>query len=226
MAECSRRVLSYRKAYNKVRFKRCFLSKTYDNLKAGDVILFAATRHGFHNSILMQSLFSHVGMIVEINGQLFLSECTWRDELLPKIPMQDGSNLLPILTRISNYSGQVFLMRLSKPLDEKRKERLAEAALENTPYPSQKELLLGLFMGIRPEGSRHCFQHVAYLLDALKISEDKFLDNGFMEVCQSVSELDETPLIDGYAYEKPLLLVYDFDDSECSDVDEKNECLD
>ena len=107
------------------------LSEVLPTLKSGDVILFIAHTHGFTNSIFTGDLYSHSGMVVrDPEGGLRLSEAT-----------SSGSSEDPLIPRLQNYRGMLFLMQLDRPLTAEPQRTLQEKASMRTPYPNFVQLV-------------------------------------------------------------------------------------
>ena len=150
------RAFAYMNKYSVARFPKKNLSDVYFDLKTGDLLLFVATVHGFSNSIVSQQIFSHTGLIVEIDGKLFISEATMGSELMPRdgeleivlkkdksseIHLQGGVSLTPLLTRLKYYSGHIFLAALNAKLDETRAEKIRVGARKKYPYPTMTQMV-------------------------------------------------------------------------------------
>ncbi len=208
------------------RFKRIKISDAYPHIKTGDIILFIASAHDYTNSIFTVLMFSHIGIVVEkkgLNGRLslYISESTQGTEVMPdtndpeiEYMSSAGSTMTPLLTRLKHYVGQMFLMSLSAPLDPGRKEKLVETA-ENSvgyPYPNALQGIAGA-LKIRTS-SRHCYEHVAFILDESDLSPlgSKGLYNeGFLGTAHAVANLHEKSLPDNYHYFPPKKILYDID---------------
>jgi hypothetical protein len=217
------RMSEYSAMYTTVRTPRAKVSEIYSELQTGDVLLFVASTGSPSNSFLTQSFHSHAGILVREGGLVYISETQPGLEIMPDpedptgsdIRMGRGANLTPFLTRLKYYTGVYYLMRLSCPLDRQREEILkAEAErLHRThyPYPSLSQIMLGI-VG-RKSKTRHCFQHVAHLLDVARLAPvdcpGALADVGFIDVCQAVCDLPRKTLPDGYRYSPPVQLLYD-----------------
>jgi hypothetical protein len=204
------RGMQYWNRFQNVKFPRRLMSDVYPTLKTGDIALFIASAHGFTNSMLSQEVFSHAGMVVEIDGRLYLSESTQGTMVAPGVKSKNGSDLVPLLTRLKNYSGQMFFMQLSEPLDENTARRLASAARVRHPYPKLLHLIKGALFG--DQSARHCFQHIGFLLDEANIASDagSFSGHGYIGVCKSIIGLPGERLRVGRVrYDPPFEAVYD-----------------
>lgn len=77
------------------------------------------------------------------------------------------------MTRVKFYTGTVYVMRLSRPLDPAREQRLKATADQlhsvGYPYPTMQQAFGAALLG-RKVPARHCFQHVAHLLDEARLT--------------------------------------------------------
>ena len=102
-------------------------------------------------------------------------------------------------------------MQLSSPLNKKRKKKLKQTAIELSkqkyPYPSAIQAVSAL-MGIKIN-ARHCWQHVAYLLNLIGLLPSKYSNLGFFEICKKISELSGVTLNNNYYYKQVYQILYD-----------------
>ncbi len=215
---CFRRATAYYAKYEVMRFPRALVSDAYFSMKAGDLIFFVAATHGFTNSMLTGEFFSHGGVIVEHAGALYLSEALG-NSAVAKGPAGDiraapFSRLSPLLSRLKGYCGAAYWVALDATLSPDQKAALWGAAQTRHPYPSALQALAG-FLGFRTE-SRHCFQHVAWMLDQAGLAPDapkKLEDEGFLGTARAVLALPGASLRNGARYSSPKYLLYDLDAS-------------
>ena len=210
MAIGYKRGMAYWTRYQDIQFPKRMMSDVYPELKTGDILLFIASTHGFTNSMLSQEVFSHAGVVVEENGRLYLSESTQGVNIAPGIRSKNGSDIVPLLTRLSNYSGQIFVMPLESPLDEEICEKVRQVARVRRPYPGLSRLLAGVIFG-EDDKSRHCFQHVGRILSDAGITRENapLSETGYIGVCNAVIALPKMTLRRGMKYLEPFQVVYD-----------------
>lgn len=202
--------------------KRLLVSEAFDTLRTCDVLLFAGATHSAVISATTQEFFSHSALVLKMGESAYTSESSPGSHLMasPAVDgrarhfcLKAGASLAPLLLRIKHYNGLCFLLRLKGPAlpPEKEEAVLAEAGrlfAEAYPYPSSAHAALS-FLGSSVR-ARHCFQHVAHLLDiaGLAPGPDKLADAGFFQTCHEVCGLPGRPLAGGRRYSKPRLLVY------------------
>jgi hypothetical protein len=124
-----------------------------------------------------------------------------------------GSDLLPLLIRIKYFPGDCFIMRLNKELDQKRQKILYSAIQEFCPYPTPSQIIKMAIekkiLKSQKTYARHCFQHVAYLLDKMKLTNNILDSSGIVSICGEIGYIDGKKLNDGYTYDTPIKILYD-----------------
>lgn len=190
------------------KFQKTLLSKEYETLKSGDIILFAPVLHNFTNSLITQNLFSHIGMLVDYPG---MGLCITESNGSTKLKKSGGAHVFKLLARLKNYDGCFYLMRLNKTLDKDREKTLIETSntVVDHPYPNFKTKFLSL-IGIS-DITRHCFQHTGMLLEKCKLLPEE-LEVGFISSAD-ISSIYKYKLPDGYSYDFPVQIIYDIPDN-------------
>ena len=217
------RIMEYNQMYITVRTPRAKISEIYPHLKTGDMLMFVSASHLPANSGLSQTFFSHAAMLMREGDLIYTSEAQMGTELMPNpdrpdtdYHMKKGAASAPMLTRVKFYTGNTYVMRLSRALDSAR-ERLLKATADRLhsvghAYPTARQALAAVVLGRRAP-ARHCFQHVAHILDEVGLTplnrSTPLADSGFLQVCRDVCGLANCALPDGYCYEPPIELVYD-----------------
>jgi hypothetical protein len=217
------RMSEYYAMFVTVRTPRIKMTDLYDHLKTGDLLLFVATTNAGTNSMLTQTFYSHGAVVLREGELVYASETQAGAEIMPDpadptrkdIKLEPHVSLTPLLTRLKYYTGACYVVRLSRALDPEREEILKREAerlcVEKYPYPSLFQSFLGIF-GWRT-ATRHCFQHVAHLLDKARLTplgqKEPLAAASFLDVCEEVITLPGRPLPDGYAYEPPVQILYD-----------------
>ncbi|MDE2095889.1 MAG: hypothetical protein KGL39_01430 [Patescibacteria group bacterium] len=204
--------------YDPSQYGTVRITDVYDTLKPGDVLLFISSLHCMTTSVLMKGLFSHAAILVRHGGDLWLSESSLEgSRISPTIDSGPGTVLVPPLLKIKHYTGVVYLMRLARPLTAAQEARLGAEAARWRPYPLHTAAIRKMLwsaLGGRTWGSdssRHCFQHVATLLEAIGLypDGDRLSKKGYIDVGLAITELAGKPLHAGNVYEEPVRIVYD-----------------
>lgn len=199
------RMMAYYKKYRYVRHEKVRMTDCYAALKSGDIILFIGHTHGFTNSLFTGDLYTHGGMVVEIDSELFISEATVDSLPNPTTGEEKGlperSQVNPLLPRLRHYPGMLFLMSLERPLTPKQEGVLQDRIWVETPYPSMVQILKAIFRVPIHTKARHCMQHLAWLLDEMGLTPtrlvergDKLLETGFFNSSREVTTLPSKPL--------------------------------
>lgn len=190
------------------KFPKSTISREYFGLKSGDILLFTSNVHNFTNSFLTMNFFSHIGIVVENpsnpgSDELFISETNGPI----RINRKGGAFIFPLLYRLKHYDGNIYLMRLNKPLSREKIDKLFNISNEiiGWPYPSLKSKALSM-IGISDK-SRHCFQHVGHLLTEIGLVP-KNINLGLVS-STDISSIYGIKLMDGYEYKYPIQLSYD-----------------
>ena len=201
---------------------RIKISEIYDDLKSGDIILFTSTILNLSNILLSQLFYTHIGILIRINDIMYISETNPAIEYMPKngktsigisyneIRTNSGADILPLLPRLKFFTGDYYILQLSRPLDKKREEILIKTATElfnnNYPYPTPFQGVIAV-MGKKIK-ARHCMSHVAHILDELNLTLN-YEQSGFLNVCKKVSEIADVKLNDNYFYNTGIQVLYD-----------------
>jgi len=196
------------------------ISEAYSTLKTGDLILFASTTQVFTHHML-QTYFTHSSMVVREGDLVYLTEAQSGDSLIQTSDGKEwrtnsGATLTPFLSRIKYYMGPAYHLRLSQPLDPDAEEAIkAEAdklCADAYPYPDWLQGIYG-FLTKGTISARHCFQHVAHLLDVGNLTPvdlpDGAASTGFVGCGKAIAEISGKKLPGGRYYHKPVELIYD-----------------
>ena len=188
------RYMSYYRNFVNIRYPKVKLSEYKHNLKNGDIVLFVNRVHLPSTSIFVNTLFSHVSMVVKIDGILMLSESIFGNFIDDEGNMYDfepGSQLTNLNTRLNEYPGQAFVMPLRDDLTEEQTAKLYVNIYKKTAYPSSfLELMKHIFNSNRSEKSRHCMQHVIWLLDQMgMISNNCDCDTSVPKKCKKCTNI-------------------------------------
>ena len=198
------------------------ISEIYDDLKSGDIILFASTIINLSNILLSHIFYTHIGILIRINDIMYISETNPAIEFMPKngkstyntsydeIRTNNGADILPLLPKLKFFTGDYFIMQLSRPLNQNREELLIQTAKDlfndNYPYPTLFQGLVAI-MGKKIK-ARHCMLHVAHILDKLQLTLD-YEQSGFLSICKKITELSNIKLNDNYYYNNITQILYD-----------------
>lgn len=200
--------------YPVIPLRRCLYSK--ENIKSGD-LLFIRTSLGSIGKIFIPFLYKHVAIVVEYDNELYVAETSKakiRGRHNDKIIYANSStNLYKLPTYMKNMLGPVYLLKLNKPLSESQVEVLQDLVLDmiGKPYPSPIELYINYIYGI-PIKKLQCISFVNLCLVSMGLIKNKkesTYDQGVF-----ITNINKYDLLDGYKYEDPKQLIYDYECNE------------
>lgn len=205
---------------------RISITSAYPHLKSGDILLFIS--YGVAISLFTGNQYGHAGIVVEIDGELYISETTTSDANNPGLnssvnymhsPSQDGVRLSHLIPRLAHYAGSVHLMSLKNPLTTNQEITLKKHVREFCEYPSRARIVFHILLskiGVNISCQYHCFSHVAHILDEIGFtpvsiaSKNKTLcGSGVIGVVNTVSTMWKETLAIDNAYMEPVELICD-----------------
>jgi hypothetical protein len=213
------RMADYYSEFVTVRTPRVGIVDLYPELSTGDLIYFVASTSSGINSMLTQTFFSHVAVVLREGDLVCVSETSTGSELMPtadgaEVKLPSGATITPLLTKLKYYTGAAYYSRLAPPLDadaaETLKREAERLAVARHPYPPPVHAVLGVFGRRTP--ARHCFQHAAHLLDVAGLSPRDgapLSDASFVAAGREVCSLPGRELRGGRSYEPPAQILYD-----------------
>ena len=201
------------------------------NIKSGDIILYKANAVQLEHVIFTHSFFTHTGMIIKYNNELYITESNPPNEEYAPIDTdwytlnptkkyiigkktKPGASIIPLFDRIKYFPGDCYLMALNKPLSAEKESELLHWVLDSerrVSYPKYKQLFTIFFkekLGFSKSATiQHCFEYIAYLLDKLKITNN-IHSHDLINICNIISQLWGKHLNNGYIYEIPIKIIY------------------
>ena len=100
-------------------YKKILYSNVISQVKSGDLVFFDNTLTSIYERTFGHPQFSHIGIIVEINNEIYISDCNPDDVFINnKKIINKGLNLVPFYDRIYNYNGYVYISSLKHPLTQ------------------------------------------------------------------------------------------------------------
>lgn len=137
--------------YNNILF-----SNIQNVAKSGDLLLFANSRYNVITRVFGHPSYSHVGLIIKKDNELYSLELVTSDYIYPKKQKFEGAICIPLKERIANYSGNIFYCKLNKELTNSQKELLIKKSNEKQKYSIRKA----------------CGYYIAKILEDLKIASN------------------------------------------------------
>jgi hypothetical protein len=99
-------------------FNSLSIQELYDNCKTGDLLYFRWK----HISLLYTpfTLFTHIGIIVEINNEKFVLEIHEKGDAIKLGVLTGGVHLHKLVDRIKYYNGSIYHSSLKKNIDKEK----------------------------------------------------------------------------------------------------------
>ena len=182
-------------------YKKILYSNIISQVKSGDLVFFDNTLTSIYERTFGHPQFSHIGIIVEINNEIYISDCNPDDVFINnKKIINKGLNLVPFYDRIYNYNGYVYISSLKHPLTIIQKQKLNHILNKNIDFLSTFKIVTSYIFNVNYiyMNEMTCIEYIAYILDKLKItynlskSNKKDLSNNIIEL--SNSELYYNPV--------------------------------
>lgn len=146
---------------------------TYNNLesdiKSGDLLLFSYINYFFITRTFGNPAFSHIGLVVQKNNELYSLEMVNLDWILPGKPKKEDIILVPLKERIKNYHGYIYHSSLLKPLSLKQEETLYNYSKKKYKYLKFKYLYKFFKIFDKNSNIKICSQFIGNILEDLQI---------------------------------------------------------
>jgi hypothetical protein len=204
----------YQKVNGYKLFPRAKLSDVYNDIKSGDIMLFSALAHNIITSAAISSTHSHVGIVVELNGNKYILEIFGNDYISPNFDILRGVHLTPLYERIMYYPGNVYIMPLKNKLTCEQESKLQEFSKVQFDYEYNFiNSLLRVFIHHNFFTNKICLEHVAMALKYSGITN--IIDDQLsLEMANAITSLPYLHLESGNSY-KPIVQIL-FDDNTFS----------
>lgn len=202
--------------YSIVPLKRYLFSKEKNNIKAGDLI-FTRSSIGTIQEVFVPYIYKHTAIAVEFDNEVYIAETS-----IAKVGGRDGNTLIrsnskvviyTLDTYMKNILGSIFLLKLNKPLSKSQIEILQNTVLDQLgkSYPSLPEMFVNFILNI-PIKKLQCISFVNLCLTDIGLIENKKMSPYQQGIF--ITNIYKYDLLDGYRYEKPKQLVYDYECNE------------
>ena len=207
------RIMEYNKLYPTYRTKRVNISDLYDTINTGDILLFVSSSHFPANSAFSHTFFTHSAVLWKSNNNILTSESQNGTELLningKEIFMDKGSTYTYLLPRIKYYTGNVYIMKLKKKLDNEKEKKIINTIKDTNgyPYPSMIDIFKSIIF--KASTTRHCFQHVGYILNKSGVTNLNI--NNLIQICKDVCNLNLSSKYEESLYNEPIHILYNID---------------
>ena len=158
---------------NNCHKKHIYQYITYDNIesniKSGDLLLFSNLNFNFIPRVFGHPSFSHTGLVVKKNNQLYSLEMVKQDWVYPKQTYMKNIIMIPLKDRIKNYSGYVYHTSLLKPLTIQQENELYNYSQKNYKFIQLKDFYQIFRIFNRNSNIKMCSQFTANILEDFNI---------------------------------------------------------
>lgn len=214
-----RNLISNKELYKIIPYRRYMLSNEYKNIKTGDLI-YTRSAVATMQEMIIPYIYKHAGIIVEFNNTLYIVE-TFSAKITGRskealILHKGGVGMTRLSDWMKHLIGNAYLCKLNKPLMPQHTDALYDTIIHlyGEKYPSITSLYFIFILGLPIKTSPYCYSFVYKCLTNMKLLNYQNLSaNELSRIITSIYEID---LNDGYKYEFPRQLIYDF---ECNDAD-------
>lgn len=176
------RLFNLRDIYQIIPVEKAILSKEYDNLNTGDLILLRSTLTSPIADLFMSKfVFKHIGLVININNVKYITEINNYKNIFYKtkketVLMPAGIAIVPLLTRLKYYAGLMFISKLKHSLSTEQETALINKVYELEKictYPSMTVLFQNFVLGFpMPNNVMHCYSYIYTLLKFVNIIDD------------------------------------------------------
>ena len=160
---------------NYIIYKKILYSNVKNELKSGDLIFFDHNLTSIPIRTLSHRQFSHMGIVIKINGILYSYELNTDDLKYDMFDNKYNVKLVPLYKRLSNYCGDVFIASLKQTLS-KEQEQFFISIINNKRYvflpPFKIFIAFLLNSNYIYKNEKICTEFIAEILDELQITNN------------------------------------------------------
>jgi hypothetical protein len=194
------------KCNNYKLYKKILYSNLQKELKSGDLLFYDHNLTSVPIRTFSHRQFSHIGIIIKINGILYSYEMDTDDLKYDMFNNKYNVKLSPLNKRLSNYCGDIFISSLKQPLS-KEKEQYFISSINKKRYKflSNFKLCLAFLSNSNYiyENEKICTEFVAEILDDLEIT-DNISSSKKPELTNNIINLSN-----GSIYHNPIHIIMD-----------------
>lgn len=212
-----RNLVTVKEIYTVIPLKRYLLSNEYKNLKAGDII-YTRSSIAAYQELIIPYIYKHIAIIVEFDNKLYVAETSGKGIIgrsgIKLIKRKGGVDIYPLRDRLKNAIGPVFLSKLNKPLTMEQNDKLQDTVIYHfgEQYPSLIKLYMIFILKMPIKTTMYCHTFVwQCLINMVLVNPEKKTAN---QIGKFITSIYDYQLNDGYSYEYPKQLIYDFECNE------------
>lgn len=212
-----RNLVTDKDVYSVVPIQKCLYSKEFNKLKSGDILYMRSSITNFQE-IAIPYVYKHIAIIVEFNNILYCAEATSKTILGKSgntlISRKSGVAAYPLRDKLKNSLGPVFISKLNKPLTMEINEKLQDTTIQHLgeEYPSILYLYFIFTLGLPLKTKMYCHTFVYECLYSMGLISSKMKNR--KKIGKFITAIYEHDLNNGYRYEFPKQLIYDYEENE------------
>lgn len=156
---------------NTKKYNIALLDNNLNNINTGDIILFSTYSYFPLMRIFGDKVFSHIGMVVELDNKYYILEMTVFDIMNNK--KYTNKSLFSLYDRINTYAGNIFISKLQKPLNANQLDKLYNLINQDNKFLNSIELYINMLYNKNFSNKFTCSSYIFYILQNLNIIDCK-----------------------------------------------------
>lgn len=161
---------------NTKKYNIALLKNNITNIETGDIILFSSYTYFPVFRIFGHNTFSHIGLVIQIQNKYYILEMTSFDVLNNKIYRHKC--LFSLYDRVNQYSGNVFISKLKRPLTKAQKHKLYKLIKNDVQFLNPLELYINFLYNYNFKNKYTCSSYIYYILQEINlIDKNKKIKN-------------------------------------------------
>lgn len=148
------------------------------NIKSGDIVLFRSKSKDYLTELIEH--FTHIGIVIFINNKPYILETHSKNDPLNIGISTEGVNIYNYYDRINTYEGNIYLLKLKKPLNNIQEKKLLTNIdkykkikfIKNYKQYYKKYCLINLYKNTN--NGMICSEFIYYILNDIGLIKDCF----------------------------------------------------
>lgn len=196
--------------------QKLVLPDDLDQVKSGDIFLTRYIYTSIPNIAILSTFFSHVGIVVELNGIKYVLEITGPTDDLNADTKKGRTTVIPLMSRIAIYNGDSYIMSLQDELSSKQLAKLqyhAKLVQDNkTDFEYEENIFRLLSRIVFPFRFSYtnlvCTEYLSHILKSIELTD--YLEmSKIHHTGTKIMNLPNIQLTGGNRYTTIKQLIYD-----------------
>lgn len=196
--------------------QKLVLPDDLDQVKSGDIFLTRYIYTSIPNMAILSTFFSHVGIVVELNGIKYVLEITGPTDDLNADTKKGRTTVIPLMSRIAIYNGDSYIMSLQDELSSKQLAKLqyhAKLVQDNkTDFEYEENIFRLLSRIVFPFRFTYkhliCTEYLSHILKSIELTD--YLEmSKIHHTGTKIMNLPNIQLTGGNRYTTIKQLIYD-----------------